>query len=201
MSVAELEAEISTLNYFKTKAAYIHGCAHALRTHHRGEVPRTQKALEKLPGVGPKARQHDRRCFCPCVLRTPANAKMLPLQVSLLVLSVGFAMGDAGIVVDTHVHRVARRLGWGRGGVVGGAGGGPEGTRRAMQALLPKEDWAEVTLLLVGFGQQTCTARAPKCAECPVAQRCPSSQAKQKPSEDRLRWHRTPCCVAWPRPA
>ena len=157
MSVAELEAQISTLNYFKTKAAYIHGCAHALRTHHRGEVPRTQKALEKLPGVGPK--------------------------VALLVLSVGFAMGDAGIVVDTHVHRVARRLGWGRGGVVGGAGGGPEGTRRAMQALLPKEDWAEVTLLLVGFGQQTCTARAPKCAECPVAQRCPSSQAKQKPSE------------------
>ena len=108
---------------------------------------------------------------------------MLPLQVSLLVLSVGFAMGDAGIVVDTHVHRVARRLGWGRGGVVGGAGGGPEGTRRAMQALLPKEEWAEVTLLLVGFGQQTCTARAPKCAECPVAQRCPSSQAKPKPSE------------------
>jgi endonuclease-3 len=142
----QLEGLLCSLNFFRSKAKFVHGCAAAVATRHRGRVPASLPALTALPGVGPK--------------------------VGLLVLTVGFAVGDAGVVVDTHVERVARRLGW-----CDGAGAGAEQARHALEALIPHDvlGWPELTVLLIGFGQQVCRAK-PRCDACPVAAAalCPS---------------------------
>ncbi|KAG0285308.1 Endonuclease III-like protein 1, partial [Dissophora globulifera] len=82
-----------------------------------------------------------------------------------------------GIGVDTHVHRIANRLGW-----VKTEKDGPEGTREALQSWLPKEHWREINYLLVGFGQVLCLPRGPLCGTCPIQERCPSAtiSAKQR---------------------
>ena len=157
MPLEQLEQLLNTLNFFRTKAGYIKGCAEALQRYpHNGRVPRTQQKLQKLPGVGPK--------------------------VALLILSVGFAQGDAGIVVDTHVHRVATRLGWAkppnavRAAFSGASfGSSAEGTRAALQSFVPADEWPDFTTIHIGFGQKTCLAQKPRCHECPVAGECPSA--------------------------
>lgn len=151
MPLAELEQLLNTLNFFRSKAGYIKGCAEALQGYpHNGRVPRTQQKLQKLPGVGPK--------------------------VALLVLSVGFAQGDAGIVVDTHVHRVVTRLGWAPPRAARtGAAASAEDTRAVLQSFVPADDWPDFTTVLIGFGQKTCLSRTPRCGECPVARECPSA--------------------------
>ncbi len=118
-------------------------------------------ALESLPGVGPK--------------------------IARLVASVAFGRADAGIVVDTHVHRVAGRLGWAgpATGVAGAAADAhavllqrrrtPERTRRALEGWLPAELWDDITLEMIGFGQEVCTPLRPKCGGCPLRELCPSA--------------------------
>lgn len=157
MPLEQLEQQLNTLNFFRTKAGYIKGCAEALQRYpHNGRVPRTQQKLQKLPGVGPK--------------------------VALLILSVGFAQGEAGIVVDTHVHRVATRLGWAKPpnalrAAFSGASfdASAEDTRAALQSFVPADEWPDFTTILIGFGQKTCLAQKPRCHECPVAGQCPSA--------------------------
>lgn len=160
MPLERLEQHLNTLNFYRTKAGYIKGCAEALQRYpHNGRVPRTQQKLQKLPGVGPK--------------------------VALLVLSVGFAQGDAGIVVDTHVHRVSTRLGWAippnrlRAAFSGASGSttSAEDTRTVLQSFVPADDWPDFTTVLIGFGQKTCLAQRPRCHECPVADECPSAHS------------------------
>lgn len=74
----------------------------------------------------------------------------------------------SGIGVDTHVHRISNRLGW-----VKKSTKGPEDTRKELEAWLPRDLWAEVNHLLVGFGQTVCMPQRPKCSECLNKDICP----------------------------
>jgi len=75
-----------------------------------------------------------------------------------------------GIGVDTHVHRISNRLGW-----VQRPTSTPEATRKALEAWLPRQHWAEINLLLVGFGQQICMPVAPHCGDCLNFSLCPAA--------------------------
>jgi endonuclease-3 len=77
-----------------------------------------------------------------------------------------------GIGVDTHVHRIANRLGWVKTK-------DPESTRTALEDWLPKEYWADINPLLVGFGQTHCLPINPHCSTCPVSHSCPKINVKR----------------------
>lgn len=124
--------------FYRTKARQLRAIAVALLTDHGGAVPADLNALLALPGVG----------------RKTAN----------LVLGLGF--GVPTICVDTHVHRIANRL-----GLV--ATSTPEDTERALQSVLPRDVWIDINDLLVTFGQHVCHPTSPRCSTCPVAGRCP----------------------------
>ena len=113
----------------------------------RGSVPSTFQDLVKLPGVGAK--------------------------VANLVLSVTFGQRDAGMVVDTHVFRVARRLGW-------SDARNPEETRQQLERFMSCDLREEVTLKLIAFGQAVCRPQYPKCQECLLSQQgiCPTYQRR-----------------------
>ena len=119
-----------------------------------GDVPRDVDALQALPGVGPK--------------------------VARLVASVAFGDDRCGVVVDTHVHRVARRLGWAGDGPGAAT---PERTRKQLEAWMPPALWDEAPLVLLGFGQQVCTPRQPRCGDCPVRDLCPSAACAEDAAE------------------
>ena len=150
-----VEEAIRRCNYGRTKARYVRQCADAIINDNRfkGRVPADVEGLTLLPGVGPK--------------------------IARLVASVAFGDDRCGMVVDTHVRRVCGRLGWTREGVERRSA---EGTRKRLEAWLPPELWAETTQLLVGFGQETCAPRVPRCGECPLSGTCPSSTVKTKAS-------------------
>jgi endonuclease-3 len=88
-------------------------------------------------------------------------------KVAHLVLQIGWGSTE-GIAVDTHVHRIAARLGWTRGAKTA------EATRKELEGWLPREHWQELHPLFVGFGQQVCADR-PACHSCPLfaARVCP----------------------------
>ena len=87
----------------------------------------------------------------------------------MAMLTMQAAWGESvGIGVDIHVHRIAERLGWSC------SAANPEATRVQLESWLPRELWASVNPLLVGFGQTTCSAKSPKCeTSCPVRNQCP----------------------------
>lgn len=144
-----VEEAIRRCNYGRTKARYVRGCADAIIDRFEGAVPADVGGLTSLPGVGPK--------------------------IARLVASVAFGDDRCGMVVDTHVRRVAGRLGWTREGRERRSA---ERTRKRLEAWLPTDRWAETTRLLVGFGQETCAPRVPRCGECPLSGSCPSSTVK-----------------------
>ena len=80
-------------------------------------------------------------------------------------LTLGIACGARKISVDIHVHRVTNRWGYVRATE-------PEGTRAALETVLPKKYWVEINRLLVPFGKHICTGRLPKCSTCPVLEYC-----------------------------
>ena len=80
-------------------------------------------------------------------------------------LTLGIACGATRISVDIHVHRVTNRWGYVRAMT-------PEGTREALEKVLPRKYWVEINRLLVPFGKHVCTGRLPKCSTCPVLQYC-----------------------------
>jgi endonuclease-3 len=128
-----LERILHPVSFYKRKAGYLKKCASALQE--TGDIPPTAKAMQKLPGVGPK--------------------------VSFLVAAVAWGNAE-GICVDTHVHRISNRLHWVDTKQ-------PEQTRVALQKFLPHEYWWPLNQLLVGFGQQMCSAVRPLCVHCPLA--------------------------------
>ncbi len=136
------EEEIARLIYpagfYRTKARNLKKLAAELRDRFAGRVPSEMEGLLELPGVG----------------RKTAN----------LVLNLGFGRG--GICVDTHVHRIANRLGWVRTA-------SPAQTEQALQAILPRRYWIPVNGLLVRFGRTVCTPLSPRCSLCPLRARCP----------------------------
>jgi endonuclease-3 len=135
----ELEVVIRSTGFFRAKAKSLLGCSQALVDRHDGEVPQTLEELVRLPGVG----------------RKTANVVM------------GSAFGIAsGVVVDTHVGRISRRLGLTRHVDAVRA-------ERDLSAALPKTYWIAFSHRLIEHGRTVCTARAPRCGECPLADLCP----------------------------
>ena len=140
----ELQQDIRTTGFFRNKTRSIQGACKMLVEEFNGEVPKTMEELLRLPGVA----------------RKTAN----------VVLGVAYGIA-AGIVVDTHVTRLSRRLGL---------------TKQTdavkiendLIELVPKKDWIIFSHLLIFHGRRICKARRPLCEECSVEKLCPSSILK-----------------------
>jgi endonuclease-3 len=137
---SELESLIRSTGFFRSKTKSLRGASRAIQERHGGEVPRTMEDLARLPGVG----------------RKTAN----------VVLGGAYGI-PSGIVVDTHVHRVARRLRLTRHD-------DPVRIERDLTALWPPADWIFASIALVLHGRYICVARAPKCSACALSPDCPS---------------------------
>jgi endonuclease-3 len=135
----ELEEAIKTTGFFRNKAKSIHNCCQALVEQHGGEVPRTMESLTQLGGVG----------------RKTAN----------VVLGNAFNL-NFGVVVDTHVGRLSRRLGL-------TAEEDPEKVELTLMDLVPREQWTLFSHWLIWHGRRQCFARNPDCANCEIAALCP----------------------------
>jgi endonuclease-3 len=135
----DLEAVIRSTGFFRAKARNVLGCCHALVDRHGGEVPRTLEELVKLPGVG----------------RKTAN----------VVLGSAFGMA-VGVVVDTHVGRISRRLGLTKHADAVRA-------ERDLVKVLPRDHWIAFSHRLIEHGRGVCTSRAPRCTGCPLDDLCP----------------------------
>lgn len=137
----ELEKEIRSTGFYRMKAKNVIACSSMLVERFGGKVPRNMEDLVNLPGVG----------------RKTAN----------VVLGQAFGI-TSGVVVDTHVHRLARLLGFTREDT-------PEKIEADLMDLFPEKDWIELGTVLILQGRKTCKARKPDCPACPVNHLCPSS--------------------------
>jgi endonuclease-3 len=135
----DVEEAIRSTGFFRAKAKSIRGCAAALVERHGGEVPRALEPLVRLPGVG----------------RKTAN----------VVLGSGFGL-PSGVVVDTHVGRISRRLGLTRHTDAVRA-------ERDLMQVIPRRHWIGFSHRLIEHGRTVCTARKPKCDRCRIADVCP----------------------------
>jgi len=138
---AELEADIRPTGFYRNKARSLQGMARALLDEHGGEVPRTMAGLVSLPGVG----------------RKTAN----------VVLGNAFGV-DEGVVVDTHVRRVSRRLGL-------TTEKDPEKIEQDLLGVVPEGERTLFSHLLILHGRRVCKARKPDCPGCVLSDICPSS--------------------------
>lgn len=137
-----LQEDIKRIGLFRNKAKSIQKCCRALAENHGGEVPADMKALVALAGVG----------------RKTAN----------VVLGNAFNINE-GVVVDTHVARLSKRLGL-------AAEKTAEKIEVALQKLVPRDDWTMFSHWLIWHGRRRCSARKPECAECEIAALCPSEK-------------------------
>ncbi len=138
-----LEQAIRSTGFYRNKAKHIQGMARALVEEHGGAVPETMEELIRLPGVA----------------RKTAN----------VVLSNAFGRHE-GVVVDTHVKRVAYRLGL-------TDETDPVKVERDLMEILPPEEWRPFAWRLILHGRTTCRARRPRCDDCVVETLCPSAHA------------------------
>jgi endonuclease III len=141
----ELWPFLKTLGLFRAKAKNLVGSMRAIAGEHGGRVPRTREALERLPGVGGKT-------------------------AGVVLVHLG---ADEAFPVDTHVGRVARRLGFARERE-------PQKVEAELRATFPRERWGRGHQLFVWHGRRTCTARAPACPRCPVEDLCPRIGVKRR---------------------
>ena len=137
--VSEVERLIYPASFYRTKARHVSETCRQLLTRFGGRVPTTMDELVSLPGVG----------------RKTAN----------LVLIVALRSRD-NICVDTHVHRIANRLGWVRTKT-------PEQTERALYEVAPQRSWASINRYLVTWGQNVCRPVYPLCEGCAIEPLCP----------------------------
>ncbi|MCM0756221.1 endonuclease III [Desulfovibrio aminophilus] len=135
----EIEAVIRPTGFFRNKAKNLKAAATLLMERFGGEVPRSMAELTTLPGVA----------------RKTAN----------IVLSNSFGVHE-GIAVDTHVTRLAYRLGFTESD-------NPVVIEKDLMPLFPRGDWGDVNHFLVYYGREVCRARKPLCAECGLADLCP----------------------------
>lgn len=143
-SPEEVAKIIRSLGFYKTKARHCVEAAQAIVADFGGEVPHTMAELTSLSGVG----------------RKTAN----------IVLNVSFGIVE-GIAVDTHVNRIAHRLGLSPKTHERE----PLKTEQDLLAILPRELWGPVNHQWIRHGRYTCTARAPKCDGCVLEDICPSA--------------------------
>lgn len=142
----ELEAAIKTTGFFRNKAKSLKTACQSLLERHGGEVPQTMEELTQLGGVG----------------RKTAN----------VVLGNVFGI-NKGIVVDTHVARLAQRLGLTREK-------DPQKIEQALMPLVPQEQWTLFSHLLIWHGRRRCYARNPDCEHCEVHESCPRIGVRSK---------------------
>ena len=136
----DVETMIRSTGMFRRKTSSLRATAAIVVSDYGGEVPDDLEALVALPGVGRK------------------TAKV--------VLGEGFGIA-AGVTVDTHVRRLARRLGLTRLE-------DPEKIAAELETLLPQEEWITFSTRLILHGRRVCSARSPRCGECVLAEVCPS---------------------------
>jgi len=137
-SLDEIEALIRPTGYFRNKAKNIKKCSQQLIKKYNGNVPDRLDELVTLPGVG----------------RKTANVVL------------GAAFGIPGIVVDTHVGRISKRLGLTENS-------DPVKVEFDLMKLIPQNDWSDFSLRLILFGRETCKSRKPRCPGCPLHSLCP----------------------------
>ena len=133
-----IEELVKSTNFFRNKAKAIQESARALIRDHGGQVPQSLDELVKLRGVG----------------RKTAN----------VILGVAFKV--PGLVVDTHVGRLSRRLGFTKKL-------DPVKVEHELMEIVPREDWTHYAHLMIDHGRKVCTARRAFCGECPLARYCP----------------------------
>ncbi len=146
-TAADVEPFIRTCGLYRAKAKNLVEAAKALVAEHGGQVPLSREVLERLPGVGHKT-------------------------AGVVCIHLG---GDVAFPVDTHVKRLAGRLGFTRDT-------DPDKVELDLQALLPPERWKKGHQLLVWHGRRTCFAQSPACERCVVAPLCPRRGVKERPA-------------------
>ncbi len=139
LSHAQIERLIYPVSFYRTKARHVRETCRQIVSRCGGRVPDRMDDLLTLPGVG----------------RQTAN----------LVLILSHASRD-NICVDTHVHRIANRLGWVRTRT-------PDETEQALYRVVPRRFWAAVNLRLVTWGQNVCRPVYPRCGACAIRPLCP----------------------------
>jgi endonuclease-3 len=136
--IVEIEEAIRSTGFYRNKAKSLQGAARALIERHDGEVPNDMKAMVKVPGAG----------------RKTAN----------VVLGEIYNNPD-GVVVDTHVGRISKKLGF-------SDTGDPVQAERQLNEVIPQADWRDYGHLIIDHGRKTCKARAPKCDDCRLYKWC-----------------------------
>jgi endonuclease III len=145
-ATGDVESVINRIGMFRQKSKNIVGLAKKLVEEFGAEVPKTLAELVTLPGVG----------------RKTAN----------VVLGVAFGAPE-GVVVDTHVQRIAQRLGWTRNAT-------PDKIELDLMRVFPQKNWDGLAHTLIFHGRRICTAQRPACAACPVNDVCPSAFRAEK---------------------
>ena len=139
LRVKEIEKLIYPVSFYRNKARHVKACCEMLMSRFGGKVPPTLEELVMLPGVG----------------RKTAN----------LVMILGFRSLEH-ICVDTHVHRIANRLGWVRTKL-------PDETEQALYRSTDRRWWPYINLYLVTWGQNVCRPVYPRCGDCVISDECP----------------------------
>ncbi|WP_124068186.1 endonuclease III [Clostridium sp. E02] len=140
----ELEQEIHSLGFYRMKAKNIISCCQDLVEKHHGEVPDTIEELTKLAGVGRKTAN---------VIR-------------------GNIYKEPSIVVDTHVKRISKKLGFAKAD-------DPEKIEYELMEVLPKDHWILWNIQIITLGRSICFARNPRCMECFLKELCPSARTEE----------------------
>jgi endonuclease-3 len=145
----EIEAEIDSIGLFRQKAKYLQSMAQDVVDKHDGEIPETMDELVDLAGVGRKT-------------------------ASVVLVS---SFNHPAIAVDTHVHRVANRLGW-------VDTDRPKQTEKALLEIVPKELWSTINRVFVKFGRYVCDSQSPRCWMCPFQEYCEYEPKNAEPPDD-----------------
>lgn len=141
---AELERIIHSCGTFRVKAKHIQELCALLLEHHDGRVPQTMAELTALPGIGRKT--------------------------AAIILYAAFGKNE-GVAADTHVMRLARRLGLTEHTK-------PDMIARDLERQTPRAQWGRLNTLLISHGRAVCTSRKPACHRCVFARTCPSSSVR-----------------------
>ncbi len=147
---ADVEKLVHSCGFYRNKAKAIISMAKDLDEKYGGDLPQTLEELTALSGVGRKT--------------------------ASVILNQAFDL--PAIAVDTHVFRVAHRLGWAKGKT-------PEKVEFELRALFPPEQWGAINGMLILHGRRLCKARKPLCGECFLKNNCPASEATDKPTSKK----------------